>query len=188
MTMLRLIGVIVAVGSLLFLAAAFHPISRVFGARGAEARLAIIENSPGAWRLSQTLFSAGAMVTAIGVGALVLVMDIDWPVLLRAVPFALLGIGSSFWRMHTGSRKSDPRAWVAGTLPGWQFPAYTILTILGLAVTGLAFLHTGPTWLGLTLSIGPALFLLVFLVFRDLPPLFHYLLTLALAVHLLVSG
>ena len=182
MTPTALLGVATGLGSLAFLVAAFLPISRVYAMPGAQGKLDLINRSPWAWRTSQALFATGAPMTAAGLGLTVLLADLPWHPLLRCLPLVLLGAGATLWVRHTHLRTITPDAWTAGSLPRWHFPAYTLLTIAGTAVTGLAFLDTGPTWLALTLLIAPALFLIAFVAFRDLPPFLHYLPTLALAV------
>jgi hypothetical protein len=62
-------GIVIFVGSALFLCAAFTPISfRVFPEKSATRKLEIIRASPTAWSVTQVLFGLGALVTAIGVG------------------------------------------------------------------------------------------------------------------------
>lgn len=183
-----LLGVMTGVGSLVFLVAAFLPISRVYATPGAQAKRELIASSPSAWRISQALFAVGATMTAAGAGLVVLTADLPWPGLMRWLPLALLGVGAMLWGRHTYLRTMSPDAWIGGTLPRWHFPAYTMLTIAGMAVIGLAFLITGPTWLALTLLVAPSLFLIAYLAFRDLPPFLHYLPTLALAIEQLRSA
>ena len=62
------------------------------------------------------------------------------------------------------------------------FPAYTLLTQLGLLAFGVAYLRAGyPAWLG-GLTLGGAVvffvvFSVVYLVFKDIPPFVYYVLT-----------
>lgn len=110
------------------------------------------------------------MVAAAGVGWGLLIGDDSWPAPTRALPGLLLPAGAVLWSHHTSLRATDPAAWVAGDKPGWQFPAYTLLTIAGFALAGILILQAGPTWLGLTLTIGPALFLGPTSSFATCPP------------------
>lgn len=181
-------GLLVGLGSVSFLVAAFLPISRVYATAGAQSKLELIRGSLETWKASQLLFALGAIATAGGIGWAILIGDGTWPNAYLAAPGVLLGIGAGLWSRHTYLRAVDPESFVSGTQPGWQFPAYTLLTIAGVAVAGLAFLQTGPSWLGLTLIIGSALFLVAYAVFRDLPPFVHYVLVIALAVELIRTG
>ena len=64
-------GIVINVGSALFLCAAFTPISfRVFTEKSATRKLKAIRASPTAWSVTQILFGLGALVTAIGIGLL----------------------------------------------------------------------------------------------------------------------
>lgn len=105
-----LLGVVTGVGSLVFLVAAFLPISRVYATPGAQAKRELIASSPAAWRISQVLFALGAAMTAAGAGLVVLIADLPWPGLLRWVPLALLGVGAmpSRW-LSSNSAARDPR-------------------------------------------------------------------------------
>ncbi len=68
MNVLQVSALVMGLGSILFLAAAFSPISRVFGERYAARRLEIIMASRSAWTVTQWLFAVGAAVTVVGVG------------------------------------------------------------------------------------------------------------------------
>ena len=58
-------GIVIIVGSALFLCAAFTPISfRVFPEKSATRKLEAIRASPTAWLVTQILFGLGALVTA----------------------------------------------------------------------------------------------------------------------------
>lgn len=187
MPSVRVSAVLLLAGTVLFLIAAFSPISRVFALDTEEAKIDMIASSVGAWRLAQVFFAAGAVVAAIAVGWLMVSADADWPGWLRLLPGVLMVSGAVLWSVHSYLRAADFEAFVAGTLPAWHFATYTVLTIVGLAVVGAAFLLTGPRWLGLVLTIGPGLLLVTYLTAKDLPPFAHYLLTLVLAIHVLRS-
>ena len=58
----KLSAIIVIAGSILFLIAAFSPISRVYATPTASDRLELINLSPRAWIVSQVLFALGAIV------------------------------------------------------------------------------------------------------------------------------
>jgi hypothetical protein len=62
-------GIVIIIGSALFLCAAFAPISfRVFPAKSATRKREAIRASPTSWSVTQILFGLGGLVTAIGVG------------------------------------------------------------------------------------------------------------------------
>lgn len=189
MSPLKISGIITLVGSILFLVAAFSPISRVYGLRDAEEKLSMIINARRAWGVSQVLFSLGAIVTALGVAfaAYALKDRPQAPLLFTAAAF--LAIGASAWVWHTYLRTIDPQAFVNGSLPGWHFSLYTLLTMGAFLLTGVALLRMGfSLWAGWILVGGALLFFVLYLIFKDMPPFVHYLLGLVLGFILLRGG
>jgi hypothetical protein len=178
-------GWMLAFGSVLFLIAAFMPISRVYATREVDHQLDLVQGSQWSWRLSQFLFGAGALIAAAGAGWWMLAAPSTWPRVLLVVPAAALAAGALLWSWHTYQRAVDPAAFFSGELPRWPFSVYTISTLAAVAFAGAYFLDHQTTWLGLTLTIGATVFLLAFLVFHDLPPFVHYGLLLVMAIHLI---
>jgi hypothetical protein len=181
----RAIAATLMLGSILFLAAAFSPISRIFGIRDAGQRLEIITAAPVQWLVAQVLFALGAIVTVAGVGLLAYRLAGESYSVYLSASAAIMGFGALLWSWHVYLRAVDPARFTAGAIPGWLFAGYVLLTIVGLALLGAALLQTGlPSWLG-WLSIGAAaLFLALGAIFGDLPPLVFYLVTLTLGITL----
>lgn len=174
---------IIIVGSLLFLAAAFSPISRIFGIRDASEKLEIITASPIQWTVAQVFFALGAVVTVAGIGLLAYQLrDQGFSIYLHSGT-ALMGIGSLLWIWHVFARAVDPALFVAGGIPLWLFGGYSLLTIVGLALVGVALLQAGlQDWVG-WLSIGAAvLFFVLGILFRDMPPFVYYAITLTIGI------
>jgi hypothetical protein len=174
---------VIILGSIFFLIAAFSPISRVFAEPSANKKLEIIMESRNAWTFSQFFFAAGALITVIGIGLS--------GVLFRAHPFsstiyvsaAFLLVGAIFWIWHVYLRAIDPAAFTEGTIPVWLFAAYTFLTQAGLIIYGAAFLQTGiPEWVGWMMIVSMSLFFLLTIIFKDMPPLVYYLITLVTGI------
>ncbi len=181
-------AILLLVGSVLFLIGAFMPVSRVFMQPTPAAKLAIIAERPRAWTASQALFGLGAGIAAIGL-ALVASVLIDTPGAVWASSGVVAAIlGAAFWVMHVYRRAVDPEGFVAGRHVRWLFPAYALLTQLGLLSFGVAFLLAGfPAWLvGVTLG-GAVLFFVVFFVLRDIPPFVYYVLTLIAGIWLVLE-
>ncbi len=181
----RIDGIVLIVGSILFMIAAFSPVSRIFGLPDAAQKLEIIMAERGAWTVSQVLFSLGALVTAV---ALIL----TW-YHFRSLPssgwafagVAAIAVGALFWSWSVYLRGADPQAFVEGTLPGWPFVAYSILTQAGLVMVGLLLLRTGlPGWVGWVDIGGAVFFFVAMIIFRDMPPFVYYILTLLTGVML----
>ncbi len=174
----RVAAIILLVGSVLFLIAAFMPVSRVFAETSQAATLEIITSNRTSWTASQVLFGLGASIAAIGLGFVAHH--------LRGAPgaaWAYIGLvavilGAVLWDGHVYLRAVDPEGFVEGRLISWLFPAYAILTQLGLLAFGVAYLRADyPTWLGGVTVGGAIIFFIVYLVFRDIPPFVYYILT-----------
>ncbi len=181
-------AITIFVGSLLFLIAAFSPISQVYMLSAPE-KLALITSQRDAWGISQALFSAGSIVFAAGV-ALAAFAHRDQP----AAPFlfaatAFLVVGAAVWSWHVYLRVIDPAAFAQGTLPAWQFASYSLLTMAAFLLIGIALLRLGfPAWSGWLLAGGSVLLFVLYVIVKDMPPFAHYLLGLALAFALFRRG
>lgn len=182
----ELTGIILITGSLAFSVAAFMPVSRLFGERSPEQRLAIIEADRSGWVISQFLFALGAAVSWIGM--LLLAYQLNF---LSGTGFALpavvgAGIGMLFWLRHVYLRGTSPQSFTNNLLPGWHFLIYALLT--GLALIGIGvglFQANSPDWLALVNVASAILFALIYLIFKDLPPFLFYLVTLVDGIALL---
>ncbi|MEO6063406.1 MAG: hypothetical protein ABIQ99_15850 [Thermoflexales bacterium] len=188
MSALKISALAAFVGSILFLIAAFMPISRVY-MLSAPDKLALITAQREAWGFSQALFSAGSIVFAAGVGLAAFALR-DQP----AAPFlfvatAFLAAGAVVWSWHVYLRVIDPTAFAQGSLPGWQFASYTVLTMAAFLLIGIALLQMGfPAWAGWLLVGGSLLLFVLYVIFGDMPPFAHYLLGLAFAFALFRRG
>jgi hypothetical protein len=178
-------AITIIVGSVIFIAAAFSPISRIFGMPDAGERLEVILAAPNQWLVAQLLFALGSVVTVIGIGLLAFrTAGHDSSVYLTSSA-VLMAVGAVLWSWHVYMRAVDPALFTAGEVPLWLFAGYSLLTMAGLASLGTALLQTVlPSWVG-WLAIGSAaLFLVLAIAFRDMPPFVYYLITLIIGVML----
>jgi hypothetical protein len=181
--MLKFSGVIMCLGAFMFLAAAFSPISRVFGVPEARRKLEMIRAAPGAWRISQWLFGGGALLFALGValGTYALRGRLSAPLLY--LPAALLLTGAAFWTWHVYLRALDPPAFVEEVLPGWHFRLYTVFILAALALIGAGLRQMAfPGWAGWVLLGGAGVLFVLYVILKDMPPFVHYLLGLLMGV------
>ena len=183
----RVAAIILLVGSVLWMIGAGMPVWRVFVTPTPAAKLEIIASNRTAWITSQVLFGLGASIAATGLGFVAYH--------LRAMPgavWAYIGLvavilGAVFWDGHVYLRAIDPEGFVEGRLIGWLFPAYTLLTQLGLLAFGVAYLRAGyPAWLGGVTVGGAIIFFIVYLVFKDIPPFVYYILTFIAGIVLML--
>ncbi len=182
----KMSALVIIVGSVLFLIAAFLPISvRVFPEPSAARKLEIIMASPTAWFVAQIFFALGAMVTVIGIALVGYRFRDQSFALLMQASVAVLLLGALLWIWHVYARTVDPAAFAEGSLPVWPLGLYFVLTEAGLAVFGVALLRSGlPQWVGWVVIGSMVLFFVLTLIFRDMVPLVYYLITLLTGVTL----
>jgi len=150
----------------------------VFTERDHAARQRMLERRLGSWRLAQPLYGLGSIIAAAGVSSLAVAPDQRSRATFAAAGLALTS-GALPWLWSLYLRGTRVRAFAFGTLPGWPFRAYVLLTIGGLALLGIGLRTDGfSAWLG-WLTLGADLvFLAGYLRFKDIPPFVFYLLLL----------
>ena len=165
-------GIVIIVGSALFLSAAFTPISfRVFHG---EVRHSNADGySSRAYRLDGYAdpVRAGRVTTAIGIGLLAYALRRQPSAWLIWVSVAVLVSAAVLWLWHLYRRTVDPVAFAEGRWPRWPLLAYFMLTEIGLAILGYALLSTDlPSWIGWMLIGSMVLLFVLTLIYRDMPP------------------
>src|SRR5215212_1845580 len=174
----RVAAIVLLVGSVLFIIAAFVPVSQVFAEPSPAAKLEIIASNRAAWNTAQVLFGLGATIAAIGLGFVAYHLRGTPGAVWACIGLVAVILGAVFWDGHVYLRAIDPEEFVEGGLIGWLFPAYALLTQAGLMAFGVAYLRAGyPAWLGGVTLGGAVIFFVVYLVFKDIPPFVYYVLT-----------
>ncbi len=184
MTTERLAGVVLLTGSLLFIVAAFLPISWVFGERVLEKKLEMINAALSSWKFAQVLFAAGAIAAAVGFFFIYLHLrnsEASTAVLIASICSA---VGAILWAWHTYLRAIDPNAFVYKLLqPNWLAGVYFVLTMAALLALGIGLLKTEyQPWVGWMNIIASILFILIAIIFGDIPPFVFYIITAITAV------
>jgi hypothetical protein len=164
-------------GSVIFLVGAAVGVPGIFAEPDRETRLRMIEERLFLWRLAQPFYAIGPLVASAGVGYLAVGSTDSGGALLFWLSFLLLMIGALCWSWSVYLRTTRYREFALGGLPVWPFAGYVLLTLGGLALLGAGLLVAAfPGWVG-WLTIGAdALFLMVFLRQKDIPPFVFYLL------------
>jgi hypothetical protein len=182
-TLQKLGALVIIAGSVLFLIAAFAPVSRVFVEPSAAKKLDIILGSRVQWTFAQGLFALGALVTAVGVGVLAVRFRLD-PIAGRvALSSVALLVGAGLWTWHVYLRAVDPQMFANGLVPVWLFVTYTLLSMAGLALLGWAFLQTDlQPWVGWMLVGSMAAFFVLAVILGDMAPFVYYVVALIAAV------
>jgi hypothetical protein len=182
----RVAATILLVGSVLFIIAALMPVSQVFAEPTPAAKLEIIIRNRTAWSASQVLFGLGASIAAIGLGFVAYHLRGTPGAVWAYIGFAAVILGAVFWDGHVYLRAVDPEGFVEGRLIGWLFPAYALLTQLGLLAFGVAYLRADyPAWLGAITVGGAVIFFIVCLIFKDIVPAVYYILTFIIGIRLM---
>ena len=110
----RVAATILLVGSVLFVTAAFLPVSQVFAEPSPGAKLEIITSNRTAWSTAQVLFGLGASIAAIGLGLVAYHLR-DTPGAVWAyIGLAAVILGAVFWDGHVYLRAIDPEGFVEG--------------------------------------------------------------------------
>lgn len=190
--MQKLAGIVLIAGSVLFIIAAFMPITiKVITAPDAEKRIEFIQNEQSGWLLVNILFGAGSVVAVIGLGLLGLhIQGTANSSIVKLAAYAapaLAGLGGLFWVIIVYNRAVLPAPEIANNLGinAWMFPTYTLLTQVALMLVGWVLLQSGyPAWLGGGLLVLAVLSLVAFVVFKDMPPFVHYVLLLIVGIAL----
>jgi hypothetical protein len=186
----RLAAILLLVGSVLFISAAFMPVSQVYIAPTPDAKLQIIYSDRTGWIASQVLFGLGASIAAIGLGFVAYHLRTTPGAVWAYIGLGAVILGAVFWEWYVYIRTLDPEGFAEGGPIGWLFPAYALLTQSGLLVFGVAYLRAGyPAWLGGITIVGAVIFFIVFLILKDIPPLLYYFLTFIAGIrHIMGRG
>ncbi len=185
MTTVETAGILLIVGSSLFLFGAAIGVPRVFTERDAQTRQRMIEERRVIWQVSQPFYAVGAVVAGIGVGFLA--ADASGGIRsVFTIACAMMVVGALAWSLSTYRRAIRIPDFAYGRLPGWPFMTYVLLTIGGLLLLGVGLLADDfPAWVG-WLTIGATVaFLAAYVGFKDIPPFFFYVLLTVIGVVLL---
>jgi hypothetical protein len=172
-------GVLLIVGSVIFFVGAAIGVPGVFTEADAQQRLRMLTAHLTMWRIAQPLYGLGPIVVAVGVGLLAAVALGRGARVMFGAGCVVMAIGALAWSWSLYLRGTRVTEFARGTLPGWPFAIYVLLTIVGLALVGLGLLAGRfPTWLGWLALSADVLFLVAYLWFKDIPPFVFYLLLL----------
>src|SRR5829696_6542156 len=114
----RVAAIILLVGSVLFLIAAFLPVSQVFAEPSPAAKLEIIDSNRTAWTTAQVLFGLGASIAAIGLGFVAYHLRGTPGAVWAYIGFVVVILGAAFWEGHVYLRAIDPEGFVEDRLIG----------------------------------------------------------------------
>lgn len=187
MTTVQTAGLLLITGSLAFFIGAQIGVPKVFMRRDPDTRLRLLENHIRSWRLAQPFYALGPIIASAAVAALAAGAYSSGTRALFAAASAALFTGSLAWTRSVCQRRTRITEFARGTLPGWPFATYVLLTIGGLAFLGTGLLTGGfAAWLGAITLAADAFFLVIYLRSKDIPPFVFYLLLLPAGIIMVV--
>jgi len=184
------------VGSILFIIAAFTPISmQVFPQSDPNKRIGFIKNNRRGWLIANILFGTGALLAAAGAALFDLsALELSDQLVVR-VSFGLSAvtilIGVVLWLNLTIKRVrlTPEEVFGANSSSQWGFPVYSLLTQAALILLGYGLAQTGyPAWLGWGLTGLSLLLTAGFLILKDMPPFVYYVLLLIAGIVVTQQG
>ncbi|HSM18340.1 MAG TPA: hypothetical protein VK845_15240 [Gemmatimonadales bacterium] len=184
MTLAPAAGLVAVLGSVVYMVA-LAPVSGVYGGRDPDEVIAHIRARWRGYVISQVLFAAGALITALGMALLAVhLADANGPLLPAAGAIAML-LGGAMWAVLSYDRTLNFERFFReyGRFPisAW---AWLVLTGIGLVIYG--FLLPGSdypdwiapvTWLLVALQVGGAIFFP-----KQVPPQIYYAATLLIGI------
>lgn len=142
-------GILLIVGSLVFMIGAAVGVPGVFTQRDPQTRLRMVTEQRRSWRIAQPLYGLGAIIAAAGIGSLAAETSGGRAKTALAVACLALAIGATAWGWSLYLRGTRIAEFAFGTLPGWPFATYVLLTIGGLALLGIGLVVGDfAVWLG----------------------------------------
>jgi hypothetical protein len=195
--MQKLAGILLTIGSLLFIIAVSTPvISDVVGAfDNPQLQVEYIKNDLTGWTVAHLLMGAGSLFAAIGLlpfaRQLHSVTNKKNVRMASYLAGAMAIAGALFWVIISYNRiVQSPEELVHNlNITSWMFPIYSILTQISLVIIGYVLLQSGyPKWLGWLVIVLGGLVLVAYLVLGDMPPFVYYPVFLIMGITLLLRS
>src|SRR5262245_61155909 len=118
-----------SISSVVFLIAAFMPISFVYAERDVQLQIARVQSSPTAWAISQILFGLGSVGVVVGLVLFTPQLRNTSAARSTYLGLATIALGTLCWVVIVYERATLPIQEVfASPTFGWLFIAYTLLT------------------------------------------------------------
>jgi hypothetical protein len=166
MSLERIAGIVIIVGVVLYITAGFMS-PRLYQEPDISQRVSIIEANRARWDVSQILFGLGIGLPAVGFLLLTLHLHGIQRQALTYAGAAAFILGALAGVIFVYRQTFDPVQYWESTQPSLLIGGAVVLTLAGLLLYGVVFLHGGfPNWLGYV-AVGAAVVLLAaFLVTR----------------------
>ena len=189
----KLAGVGLLIGAVLFIIAAFTPLTYRVVLADVQQRVEIIQNERTGWIIVNILFGLGSVIVVIGLALFAQhIQTLDTSSIVKIGGYlgvATASLGVLFWVIIVYNRAALSPEQVASSLSinDWIFPAYTLLTQITLIIVGFVLMQSGyPAWMGWgSLGLG-VLSIAAYLIFKDMPPFAHYVPLLIMGIALVL--
>ncbi|MBW8012799.1 MAG: hypothetical protein FVQ83_16395 [Chloroflexi bacterium] len=179
-------GYTLIIGAVLLIGATFLPINRIYMLKTVEEKLGFIKQHPRGWSTASVIYILAGILTAVGMMMTSQLLGDTPGRTLGYVGLLFLILAEVAWIWAVALRFGNPEPYLESSTNIWQMPASMVLMIVALTFYGLAFLKTGyPSWLGYGLVGVDAVFMVWFLIAKDVYPGFFYMLTLVIGIVLL---
>jgi hypothetical protein len=205
MDLSHVVGWLLVLGAVTFGVGASNPsLGRAWTAPR-ETFLAIVARHPTGWRVTNSLFIGGTVLTTAGLAALVPLVPDGWSQGLAVAGATAFAIAAVLWivtlvyritvtsttaRVFAETSTVDP--WIAAseTLNGGLFTTFIVVAFAGLAAIGIATTAGGPIPAPLGWGTAALSGVLVggLVLFGDMPPFTVYIAPLVFGIALLVAS
>jgi hypothetical protein len=189
--MQKLAGMGLILGSVMFMIAAFTPLTIRVIIADMQQRVNLIQSERTGWVLLNILFGTGSVVAVVGLALFAQhVQSITDNTAVRVVSYLSLvtiALGALCWVIIVYNRATLPpqELGISLSINNWIFPAYTLLTQIALVGIGFVLIQSGyPGWLSWGMLVLAGLSTVAYLVFKDMPPFAHYVLLLVMGIAL----
>jgi hypothetical protein len=189
--MQKIAGIGLMLGSVLFIVAAFTPLTFRVVTADMQQRIDLIQNERTGWVILNILFGTGSVIAAVGLALFAQhVQTLGGNTTIRVVSYlgaASVVLGALCWVIIVYNRAALPPQELGSNLSinNWIFPAYTLLTQIGLMVVGFVLIQSHyPAWLSWGTFVLAGLSIVAYLIFKDMPPFVHYMLFLVMGIAL----
>lgn len=182
-------GYILIIAAVLLIGGTLLPINRIYMLKTVEEKLEFIKQHPRGWSTTSILYIIAGVLTAIGMTLTSQLLNESPGRSMAYFGLLFIILTEAAWIWAISLRFGNPEPYLESSINIWQMPASMVLMIIALTFYGLAFLKAGyPSWLGYGLVGVDAVFMVWFLIAKDVYPGFFYMLTLAIGIVLVKGG
>ena len=161
-------------------------VGMVHATKDPAARLAMLQQSRGAWIAGQFLAAAGTLAVPVGFARFAQAIKSGPAKTLASGAAAALVAGAPLFVVALADRASDLEKFAYRRGPSWPFLTYSGLHIGALAALGAGILLSPlKPWTGVTAAVSAPAFGAILAATKDIPPFVFYLVEAAVGTQLM---